>query len=67
MDHLSFEEYRELVETVVSFNDETGKMPSYTLINNKKIEKEDYILIIEQVNSFYLEMGRSPELIKIKK
>lgn len=67
MNHLTHTEYRELVDKVIAFNEETGSMPQYALVNNKKIDKEEYLDMIERVNRFVLEMGRSPKRVSIKK
>jgi hypothetical protein len=66
MTHLTLEEYREMVDSVISFKNENGEMPEYAHINNKKIPRKEYCDIIERVNKFILEMGRNPRSVQIK-
>ena len=65
MTHLTLEEYREMVDKVIDIRNATGEMPEYAHINNKKIPRKDYCNMIERVNKFILEMGRSPRSIEI--
>ncbi|MDR0900582.1 MAG: pseudomurein-binding protein [Methanobrevibacter sp.] len=66
MKHLTLEEYREMVDSIIDFKNTNGEMPEYANISNIKIPREDYSNMIERVNKFILEMGRSPRSIEIK-
>ena len=66
MNYLTLKEYREMVTNIIDFKNEFGKMPEYARINNKKIPRENYSDMIERVNKFILEMGRSPKTVEIK-
>lgn len=65
MDHLTLEEYREMVTNIIDFKNTNGKMPEFAQINNKKIPRENYCDMIERVNKFILEMGRNPKSVEI--
>jgi len=65
MTHLTLEEYREMVDSIMDIRNNTGEMPDYAQISNIKIPREDYCNMIERVNKFILEMGRCPRLIQI--
>ena len=66
MTHLTLEEYREMVDRVMDIKNTTGEMPEYAQVNNRKIPRKDYCSMIERVNKFILEMGRSPRSIEIE-
>jgi hypothetical protein len=42
-------------------------MPDYTIINGCRIDKEEYIDMIERVNRFFLEIGRNPRMVEIER
>ncbi|MEA4957887.1 hypothetical protein SDC9_29499 [bioreactor metagenome] len=65
MTHLTLEEYREMVEEIMDIKNTTGEMPEYAQISDIRIHREDYCNMIERVNKFILEMGRSPRSIEI--
>ncbi|MGC9516392.1 MAG: pseudomurein-binding repeat-containing protein [Methanomicrobiales archaeon] len=65
MKRLTLEQYREMVDAVIEFKKLNGEMPEFTMINGHKIERENYIDIIERVNKFVLEMGRNPRTVDI--
>jgi len=65
MTHLTLEEYREMVDSIIDIKNTTGEMPEYALISNIQIPREDYCNMIERVNKFILEMGRSPRSVEI--
>ena len=46
-------------------NEKQKSMPSYVMIDDVKIYKNEYIEAIENVNKFILENGRHPETITI--
>ena len=66
MDSLSLEQYREMVDEIIEFKNENGIMPEYTVVNGCRIEKDNYIDMIERVNKFILEMGRNPRSVEIE-
>ena len=66
MDYLTLQEYREMVNSIIDFKNENGEMPEYARIKNQKIPRENYCDMIERVNKFILEMGRSPKTVEIK-
>jgi len=66
MTHLTLEEYREMVDSIMDIRSTTGEMPEYAQISNQKIPREDYCNMIERVNKFILEMGRCPKSIEVK-
>ncbi|MCL2687314.1 MAG: pseudomurein-binding protein [Methanobrevibacter sp.] len=65
MKHLTLEEYREMVNSIMDIRNNTGEMPDYAKISNIKIPREDYCNMIERVNKFILEMGRCPRSVQI--
>lgn len=66
MGSLTLGQYRKMVETILDFKKLNGEMPEYTIIDGCRINKEDYIDMIERVNSFFLEMGRNPRRVEIE-
>ncbi len=66
MERLTLEQYREMVNEILEFKNQTGNFPEYAIVNGKKIQKEHYIDMIEMVNKFILEMGRNPRTIDIR-
>jgi Pseudomurein-binding repeat len=66
MDRLTLKQYREMVDEIIQFKKINGEMPEYTLIDGYKIEKKDYIDMIERVNKFILEMRRNPRTVDIE-
>ena len=66
MNHLTLEEYREMVDTIIDIRNTTGEMPEYAHVNNIKIPRKDYCNMIEKVNKFILEMGRNPRSVEIE-
>ena len=66
MDYLTLKEYREMVNSILKFKNENGVMPEYAQINDRKIHRENYSDMIERVNKFILEMGRSPKTVEIE-
>jgi hypothetical protein len=67
MKSLTLNEYREMVNSILDFKNENGKMPEYVQVNSKKIHHDEYYELMEQVNKFTLEMGRQPESIQYGK
>lgn len=65
MSYLTLKEYREMVSSIIDFKNQNGEMPEYAQINNRKIPRENYSDMIERVNKFILEMGRSPRTVEI--
>ena len=62
---LTKEEYSKKKKKVISINEKQKSMPSYVMIDDVKIYKNEYIEAIENVNKFILENGRHPETITI--
>lgn len=67
MERLTLNQYRRMVEEVIEFKNLHGKMPTYTIVDGCKINKNVYVDMIETTNKFILEMGRNPEHIEIGK
>lgn len=67
MESLTLTQYRQMVEAVIDFKKNNGEMPEYAIIDGCRINKDDYIDIIERVNKFFLEMGRNPERVELYK
>ncbi|KZX14520.1 pseudomurein-binding repeat protein [Methanobrevibacter cuticularis] len=65
MTYLTLDEYREMVNEIIEIRNTTGEMPEYAQICNITIPRENYCNMIERVNKFILEMGRSPRSIEI--
>lgn len=55
-----------MVDEIIDFKKLNGEMPEYTIVNGCRINKEDYIDMIERVNRFFLEMGRNPRSVEIE-
>ncbi|MGV8143931.1 MAG: pseudomurein-binding repeat-containing protein [Methanothermobacter sp.] len=66
MESLTLGEYRKMVDEIIDFKKLNGEMPEYTIVNGCRINKEDYIDMIERVNRFFLEMGRNPRSVEIE-
>lgn len=66
MESLTLGEYRKMVDEIIDFKKSNGEMPEYTIVNGCRINKENYIDMIERVNRFCLEMGRNPRSIEIE-
>lgn len=67
MESLTLGQYRKMVEEVLDFKKLNGKMPEYTVVDGCRIDKEEYIDMIERVNRFFLEMGRNPRIVEIER
>ncbi|HPX77880.1 MAG TPA: pseudomurein-binding protein [Methanobacterium sp.] len=67
MESLTLGQYRQMVEDVLDFKKVNGEMPDYTIINGCRIDKEEYIDMIERVNRFFLEIGRNPRMVEIER
>jgi hypothetical protein len=66
MERLTLKQYRKMVEKVIEFKKLNGEMPAYTIVNGCKIDKREYVDMIETVNKFLLQMGRNPEVVEIE-
>jgi len=66
MTQLTITEYRQMVRDIIQFKNKNGKMPDVAEIKNKKISHENYSVMINNVNNYILEHGRSPEFVQIK-
>ncbi|MGB9937206.1 MAG: pseudomurein-binding repeat-containing protein [Methanobacterium sp.] len=66
MERLNLKQYRLMVEEIIEYKKQHGKMPPYILIEGFRISKKDYVDMMERVNKFILEMGRNPRTIDIK-
>ncbi|ADC47057.1 hypothetical protein mru_1207 [Methanobrevibacter ruminantium M1] len=66
MTHLTITEYREMVKDIIEFKNENGKMPDFASVNNQEISHENYSAMINDVNNYILQHGRSPEFVQIK-
>jgi len=66
MERLTLEQYRKMVDAIINFKKSNGEMPEYTLVDGYKIDKKEYIDMIERVNKFVLEMGRNPRTVDIE-
>lgn len=67
MERLTLVQYRRMVDTVIEFKKLNGELPEYAFVDGCKINKVDYIEMIERVNKFLLEMGRNPGAVEIEK
>lgn len=65
MESLTLVQYRKMVDTVIEFKKLNGELPNFTVVNGCRINKNDYIDMIERVNKFFLEMGRNPGAVEI--
>lgn len=66
MTHLTITEYREMVKDIIEFKNENGKMPDFASVKNQEISHENYSAMINDVNNYILQHGRSPECVQIK-
>lgn len=66
MTHLTIAEYRKMVNDIIQFKNKNGKMPDVAEVKNKQIPHENYSVMINNVNNYILEHGRSPEFVQIK-
>ena len=62
---LTLEQYRLMVDNVIEFKRLNGNLPEYAVVDGCRIEKREYIDMIERVNKFFLEMGRNPGCVEI--
>lgn len=65
MESLTLGQYRKMVDDVIEFKKLNGELPKYTIVDGCRINKDDYIDMIERVNKFFLEMGRNPGRVDI--
>jgi hypothetical protein len=65
MESLTLEQYRLMVDKVLEFKRLNGDLPEYAVVEGCRIEKREYIDMIERVNKFFLEMGRNPGCVEI--
>ncbi len=65
MESLTLVQYRKMVDEVIDFKKHHGEMPKYTTVDGCRIDRDDYIDMIERVNKFFLEMGRNPKRVEI--
>ncbi|MGO9387348.1 MAG: pseudomurein-binding repeat-containing protein [Methanobacterium sp.] len=65
MESLTLIQYRKMVDTVIEFKKLNGELPKFTVVNGCRINKDDYVDMIERVNKFLLEMGRNPGAVEI--
>jgi len=65
MESLTLVEYRKMVDTVIEFKKLNGELPKFTVVNGCRINKVEYVDMIERVNKFLLEMGRNPGAVEI--
>ena len=66
MDKLTLKQYREMVDKIRRLRKQNGEMPEYVVVDGYKINKREYIDMMERVNRFILEMGRSPRTVDIE-
>lgn len=66
MNYLTLNEYRQMVSDIIETKDVTGEFPDYAQIKEYKIPKRSYSHMIERVNKFILEQGRSPCSVRVK-
>lgn len=62
---LTLEQYRIMVDKVLEFKRLNGNLPEFAVVAGCRIEKREYIDMIERVNKFFLEMGRNPGCVEI--
>ena len=55
-----------MVKDIIEFKNENGKMPDFASVNNQEISHENYSAMINDVNNYILQHGRSPEFVQIK-
>lgn len=63
---LNLDEYREMVDKIINYRNSNNEMPSKVVVSNIEIYKEEYMDMLERVNKFILESGRSPRSVSIK-
>lgn len=63
---LNLNEYREMVDKIITYKNSNNKMPPKVVVSNIEIHKEEYMDMLERVNKFILEVGRSPRSVSIK-
>ena len=66
MTDLTITEYRKMVNDIIDFKNKNGIMPEVANVKNMEIPKENYSLMINNVNNYILAYGRSPEFVQIK-
>ena len=54
-----------MVDKVLEFKRLNGDLPDYAVVEGCRINKREYIDMIERVNKFFLEMGRNPGSVDI--
>ncbi len=55
-----------MVEDVLDFKKVNGEMPDYTIINGCRIDKEEYIDMIERATGSS-QIGRNPRMVEIER
>ncbi|MBQ6813768.1 MAG: pseudomurein-binding protein [Methanobrevibacter sp.] len=66
MTDLTITEYRKMVNDIIDFKNKNGVMPEVANVKNREIPRENYSLMINNVNNYILAYGRSPEFVQIK-
>ena len=66
MTDLTITEYRKMVNDIIDFKNKNGVMPEVANVKNSEIPRENYSLMINNVNNYILAYGRSPEFVQIK-
>lgn len=64
---LDLNEYREMVDKIITYRNSNNKMPAKVVVSDIEIYKDEYMDMLERVNKFILESGRSPRSVSIKK
>ena len=67
MESLTLEQYRKMVDKVLEFKRLNGDLPEYAVVDGCRIERREYVDMIERVNKFFLEMGRNPRSVEIER
>jgi len=65
MESLTLDQYRKMVDKVIEFKRLNGDLPEYAVVDGYRIDKREYVDMIERVNTFFLQMGRNPESVDI--
>jgi len=65
MESLTLDQYRRMVDKVLEFKRLNGDLPEYAVVDGCRIDKREYIDMIERVNPFFLQMGRNPGSVDI--
>ncbi|OPX59086.1 MAG: Pseudomurein-binding repeat protein [Methanobacterium sp. PtaB.Bin024] len=65
MESLTPKQYRRMVDEVLEFKRLNGDLPEYAVVDGCRIERREYVDMIERVNKFFLEMGRNPGCVEI--